>query len=284
MNTVILNPISRKGGKMKMKHHKKHRHVKHVRNAHRRKGIPAGLRRWIKLHHKKHSHKRNPKKQHKVIRHIKHVAKRIRHAVHKGRKRVSAILGKGKTRTRPVWYKMGHNTIKRSPYKKIAYSSMINPFGFTKHIRHKKHSKRRTQFMRNPLNAGMVKNVFKEVPSALYAGAGFVSTDLLMKLPFVSSFILADDMKRIAAKTVGVILLGIGSKMFLKKPDITKMIILGGSLNVLNEIGIKTGVIAQIQAIGQPPKPKGSLINKGTGSLINSGVGDVITGGTGLFD
>ena len=247
MRTLFINPVSKYG---------KPGAVKKVKAASIKKSVskvkkgkqPKGLALYLK----------------KKLKFLKTITIRLKHKSEKVRKHNTG------EKTRPVFYKVTPDTIQRSFNKRIAYAHMINP-----HKKGKKSYKKGVRFMKNPIKGvtSKAKEILRDVPDALFAGGGFIGTNIVMNMLPVT--IRANNVYRIGGKILTVIVLGMTISMLTKKAEISKMIMLGGTLNIIQD-GIDTLKLGQFLPVGSTTTaipastetPTSALVDDATMSMI----------------
>jgi hypothetical protein len=244
METIIINPI-RKGRFSKMKKRKGHRGKKHGRKTSlksivkavtskfkRKKGrkgkkhgsrkghLNAGLRAWLNKHKKGSKGKKSSRKTSRKVR---------THKIKQHRKRVTGRVH------RPRLHEVGPKHWQRSGYSRIPMGVVINPLLRGRHKKGRKGKKSHyRKGVRNMNIMGSVKEMLKDAPEAVFAGAGLLGVTAVTN--FLPISVKTNDMFRVAGKIGITVGLGVLTRMVIKKPAISKMVVLGGTLNVLNDL------------------------------------------------
>lgn len=194
----------------------------------KKKGIPAGLKAWMKKNRKKgrggkkkiHPKKSHPKKA--------KAARKSHPKKKKGASKKKRISGSS------AFYKFSAGKLRLAHARKIK-GTLVNPLVSNPHKkRHKKGAKHMKKFWKNPV--GMVKKSVDEVvsilPDTLWAGAGYISTNIVTNMiPFEE--VKYNPVMRIPTKIAASIVLSVVANMVNKSAG--KYVLLGGMLNAVQD-------------------------------------------------
>lgn len=250
MRTILVNPIPAR--KCKKKNPKKSVRAGGLgsimalkKDIAKIKGIklPKEVEKVAKKHKKGKSHKKHKKISYKKAgkKKISHKKKHVKKHVTK-RKKISHVKKHKKT----SYFKISGGKIKRAKVKKMPKGSIINPIIMGNPIVRvsnpkKRKGVRKMKRFKNPLKdlKGSVKEVMNTVPNTLFAGAGYLGTNIVTNLIPIS-VIKTNTMIRVPVKVVLAVGLSIVANMVNKKAG--EYVMLGSLLNVVQDVVDNTAI------------------------------------------
>lgn len=206
---------------------------------------------------------------------LKRTKNKIKKSVPKKIKSLIKIKGE---RTRPVFYKINKNTIRRSPMARKKYEKVINPM----------------KFITSSLN-----DIKEALPDVLYASAGYIGIGYVERFIQSKVSMLPMDNALIRQLTKVGLTIGLSSLAGMWNKKASKMVFLGGLLNIgqdiwtsyeLNKLipiqieGNLTAGSSQSSQTSQSSKSSQTDEDEGTSSLIStSEIDSLITNNETLF-
>lgn len=211
METVIMNYTGKRMRRKKRKGSKmKRRRFKIRKLRHKRRTNPK-IKKGGKSTMAKRRKRRSGKKRFSLKRMLKMTGRRKRRS-----RRSKGMAGITRSRrTRPVFYQIGKNVIKRSPKARHKYARVLNPLRFIQK------------------NLGEMTSM---LPDVVYTGAGYIGIGYVGQFITQTTGFKFMDNPMVRQLTKAGITIGLSTVANIWNKRAGKMVFLGGMLNVVQDV------------------------------------------------